>query len=336
MKRLALLALFLAPLAAYAQPEKAAEVRLAPSVGGAGAASAAPVPLTLTVPNLAAAPSAAALPAAALSAAPALAAAPASTVRETSMSPMPVPAMRAAPASAAETRAPGARGELERGGRVFAAPNADGGREFFDGGSARANASPVLGAASDGPRLSRPEGRADKPATAIPLRQRLGETADLGVVALGFQLLTGIAFLALGAHAGFPALAGAFWVLAGTELIKQLGKLRSTVVGGWQASHDQKMRTDYGTGKLIDIRGRKYGEDRYDIFAPGPVSARERWTLDATAFALGLPWVLPAGPKAVALYAAGAAAALGLRRLWRAARPAPAPAEKNPDFEYDR
>jgi hypothetical protein len=51
---------------------------------------------------------------------------------------------------------------------------------------------------------------------------------------------------------------------------------------------------------------------------------------------LGLPWVVSAGPKAVALYVAGAAAALALRRLWRLRHPEPAAVAKQPDFEYDR
>lgn len=311
----------LAPALALAQVEKAADVRAAPApVAGPGGLTA-PTPLSLTVPNLAAAP----VPAP-------IAAVP------TVMAPAPVPVMRAAPSPAAEHRTPGARGELEQGGRLAAAPDLNGGRLVFDGGLPR-DAAPALtagAAASDRPRLSRPAGAAAAPAKSIPLKQRAGETAELGVMTLGFQLVTGLAYLWLGAHAAFPLLAGALWALAGAELIKQLGNLRSVIVGGWQASHDQKMRTDYSTGRLRDIRGKKYGQDRYDEYAPGAVSPRERLVTDAAAFALGLPWVLPAGPQAVALYTAGAAAAFALRRLWRARRPEPAPADRKPDFEYDR
>jgi hypothetical protein len=139
-----------------------------------------------------------------------------------------------------------------------------------------------------------------------------------------------------GGHSAFPGLAGAFWVLAGTEMIKQLGKLRGFVVGGWQASHDQEMRTDYGTGQLKDIRGHKYGEDRYDVFAPGRVSRRARFIVDAAAVAAGLPWVASSGPKGVALYAAGAAAAFAARAAWRRLRPEPEGLDKQPNYEPDR
>ncbi|MFI5347676.1 MAG: hypothetical protein ACHQ51_14975, partial [Elusimicrobiota bacterium] len=304
-----------------------------------------PSPLALSVPAIGAAPSALA-PAAAMSPAAAL---PVAAAAQVAPAPAPVrpavvpttigSARTAAPrADPASDSKPGAAAVLALSARLTAetAPS-DAGRQTFDGGSARDRSALTVGAAaSDGPRLSRPAEAARAPAPKIPLKQRLGETAELGVMAAGFQLVTGLIFLALGAHAAFPMLAGALWVLAGGELVKQLGNLRSVIVGGWQASHDQKMRHDYGTGKLIDIRGRKYGEDRYDQTAPGPVSARERLVSGVTAFALGLPWVVPAGPKAVALYVAGAAAAFTVRRLWRLRHPEPEAVAKKPDFEYDR
>ncbi|MDE2142465.1 MAG: hypothetical protein KGJ84_08655, partial [Elusimicrobia bacterium] len=292
-----------------------------------GALSAAP--MSLSLPSLNASPAALAPVAA-----PVLptAAVPAASV-------VPAAVARTSPAAARPAgHKPAAASVLALSARLSADPVTDGGRRVFDGDAARgASALAVAGrAAADGPRLARRTEDASAAAPKIPLSQRAAETAELGVMAAGFQLVTGLIFLALGAHAAFPALAGALWVLAGGELIKQLGNLRSVVVGGWQASHDQKMRTDYGTGKLIDIRGHKYGEDRYDQTAPGPVSMRERLTSHAAAFALGLPWVIPAGPKAVLLYVAGAAAAFGLRRLWRRTHPEQTPVAKAPDFEYDR
>lgn len=76
---------------------------------------------------------------------------------------------------------------------------------------------------------------------------------------------------------------------AGIESI--LGQSRSVVVGGWQASHDMKMRVG-PDGNLRDVRGthKRYGEDRYDATAPGPVSARERFAARALAVMAGLPW----------------------------------------------
>lgn len=63
----------------------------------------------------------------------------------------------------------------------------------------------------------------------------------------------------------------ALWAVGAWAMRGHLAGLRSTVVGGWQASHDQKYRIDTGTGKLKDIRGHKYGSDRYEEWAAGPV-----------------------------------------------------------------
>jgi len=336
MTRFFLAALPLIPVLAFAQVEKAADVRVAPvPATGPGAAVAAPAALSLSAPALSAAPAAAPLAAAAPPTAPAPLVAPAPSAAAPA-SVDAAPAVQAAQAAAAE-RKPSAAAVLALSARLSAAPNVDAGVRIFDAGAPREAAALTMGAAaSDGPRLERATARAAAPAPAIPFKRRAVETAELGAVAAGFHLLTGLGFLILGAHAAFPALAGAFWVLAGSEMIKQLGRLRGVIVGGWQASHDQKMRHDYGTGELKDIRGHKYGEDRYDEWAAGPVSTRERLAAGAAAFALGLPWVVAAGPKAVALYALGASGAFVVRRLWRLRRPEPAPANRPSDFEYDR
>lgn len=329
MTRFFLAAFFLLPAAASAQTERAADVRASGAPASAPVVSAAPSPLSVSVPTLSAAPLAAApLAVAPLAVAPLAAPAPAAAAAVVPLGSV-----------AAEKKAPSARGELDRGARLTAAaPESDSGRVLFDDGAAqRAPGATFAAAASDGPRLDRPSASpASAPAPRIPLGQRVTETAELGGMAVVFHLLTGVALLILGAHASFPVLAGALWALAGSEMIKQLGKLRSVVVGGWQASHDQKMRHDYGTGKLVDIRGRKYGEDRYDQLAPGPVSARERYAAGAVAVAMGLPWVIPSGLAAVALYAGGASAAFALRAAWRRRHPEAAAVAERPNFEYDR
>jgi hypothetical protein len=336
-------------MSASAQQERAADVRVGEMpAGGPVVLTAAPAPISVSAPSL----TAGAAPSAVTMAAPAAiapsvaspgraAALPTRAAAPVVAAPLPtalVPVRAAAASVPVEGPARDATGQL-RQGAVPADAAVDAGRATFDGGSGapREAGALVEGSAASGVlRLAPATGRAPSLAPSIPLRQRAGEAADLGALALGFQFLTGIAFLALGAHASFPALAGVFWVLAGTEMIKQLGKLRGFIVGGWQASHDQKMRHDYGTGRLIDIRGKKYGEDRYDVWAPGRVSRRERFATDATAVLLGLPWVVSAGPKAVALYAAGAATAFAARAAWRRYRPEPAPVDKAPDFEPDR
>jgi len=359
MSLLALAVWFALPVGLRAQTERAADVRVVePTIpaGARGALSAAPAPISLTAAPLGAAPALSAgpatraaapfLPSASAAAAPAPAAVHAAAAAAADQpSAAPAAAAPAAPAEEEEglaaatskSGAPNARGQLDLGAGARSGAALDSGRLTFDGGAAAADETAVAaGPLSEGRRLSRASSPAPAAAPSIPLQRRAGEAVELGAYAAGMQLLTGLAFLWFGAHASFPFAAGTVWMLFGAELIAQLGKLRGVIVGGWQASHDQKMRTDYGTGRLRDIRGRKYGEDRYDEFAPGPVSPRERAALDASAFLLGLPWVAPAGARAVAAYVVGAAAAYGARRLWSRLRPAPAPVAKTPDFEYDR
>ena len=176
-----------------------------------------------------------------------------------------------------------------------------------------------------------------KDAPALSAKERFFEIADLGVMAFGLQILSGVFFAIAGAHASYPAAAGALWVLGGAALIQQLGALRSVVVGGWQASHDQRYRVDTNTGQLRDVRGHKYGSDRYEAKLPGPVSAREQAVIDAIAILLGLPWVLGGGPAAVGVYLLSAATALFLRRLWRRSRPLPETATPgDANYEIDR
>lgn len=181
------------------------------------------------------------------------------------------------------------------------------------------------------------ERRAER-APARPFKDAALDAAEAGAFAAAFHILAGILFLAAGAHAAHPILAGALWGLAASETIKHIARMHGRIVGGWQASHDQKMRHDYGTGELKDIRGHAYGEDRYDKWAPGEVSTRARAAIDVLSVLMGLPWVLGGGPTAVALYLASAGSLIALRRLLaaRAARTAPAvPVETKP-FEYDR
>ncbi len=224
---------------------------------------------------------------------------------------------------------------LEHGGKLPA--DSGSGLALFDGGALRGDS--VFGAsvADERTRLSPAPAAptAKAAAAAVPLGRRIREAKEVGSHAAGWELLTGILFLALGSKVFFPALAGVVWGWGGALMLEALAKSRAVIVGGWQASHDQKMRTDYATGKLIDIRGRAYGEDRYDEWAPGAVSPRERGVIDAAALALGLPWAWSWGPKGVALYGASALAVVAFRN-WRSRRhPAPAP-PSNTDFEYDR
>lgn len=305
--------------------------------GAIGSSLNAPSPLQLTVPALSGAPT--------LGAAPALAPAPVLIQQAVPVQAAAHPALAAARPIASPATLTAGLSPADAAGEKQPDSGYAEGRVLFDQDAARPGGSPAasagawsrlkssltLGAPSQG---AAPAGA---PRASGGVKQRLLETADVGLFALGLQVVSGIVFLIAGAHAAYPLLAGALWALGGSEMIKYLGGLRSVVVGGWQASHDQKMRVDYGTGKLKDIRGHKYGEDRYDIHRPGPVSARERAVIDAVAVLFGLPWVVGGGAAAVGAYLLSAAAALYLRRLWQRGRPQPRTATAaDAVFERDR
>src|SRR5206468_9469794 len=85
------------------------------------------------------------------------------------------------------------------------------------------------------------------------------------------------------AAAGSPVLVSLLAALvaygASRGMEQMLAQSRRRIVGGWQASHDQKYRVDPSNGELKDVRGHKYGEDRYEEYEDGAVSAGERlWT----------------------------------------------------------
>ncbi len=123
------------------------------------------------------------------------------------------------------------------------------------------------------PEANAPQARVVAPANG-PIRTAVHETIEVGTMLIPLAL---VSFFAKGmlAHTGLaaPALL-ALWGLGFWAMRDHLAAMRSTVVGGWQASHDQKYRVDYHTGKLRDVRGQKYGEDRYEERAPGAVGPR--------------------------------------------------------------
>ena len=99
------------------------------------------------------------------------------------------------------------------------------------------------------------------------------ETAETGAATIPF--LAAAAILKANVHETaylVPAMLG-LWGVSYLAMRAQLAGLRAKVVGGWQASHDQKYRTDYGTGQMRDIRGQKYGSDRYEEMQDGAVGA---------------------------------------------------------------
>lgn len=91
--------------------------------------------------------------------------------------------------------------------------------------------------------------------------------------------------------------------MASRTMFDQLGSLRGTVVDGWQASHDQRYRVG-GDGRLRDVRGHKYGADRYERYAPGPVGRTASALIRAAGIAAGAAWLWGTGLSGWALYAA--------------------------------
>jgi hypothetical protein len=209
-------------------------------------------------------------------------------------------APRPAGASAGLTQVAGAL-QRERGdgsSAAQAAPSAAA-RAFFDGGLGKAaRATAVVAAAATPGGLGMPAAyalqkyageRSTRPAPRpAPLSQRIAEQVDshLGLGAAAF-----VGLVARNAVAGSPVLVAllaallAFGASKGME--EMLAQARRRVVGGWQASHDQKYRVDPSNGRLKDVRGHKYGDDRYEEYEDGPVSAGERLWARAAGTLLG-------------------------------------------------
>lgn len=125
-----------------------------------------------------------------------------------------------------------------------------------------------------------------------PVKTAVFETAEVAAMSIPLA----IAAFIMKANMTDPAILIpsmlALWGLGFFALRAHLAGIRSTVVGGWQASHDQKYRVDYNTGLLKDIRGKKYGEDRYDERADGPVGPRALTALGIASAAAAAAFLL--------------------------------------------
>lgn len=196
-----------------------------------------------------------------------------------------------------------------------AAPSAEAvSQTFFDGAETpKPSADAVMTPAPD----STSGGR-------TPLQKRAWETAELAVTSVPPHLFAAMASGLTHGTAGYPVVMAALWYGASEALAAHLGTLRQTVVGGWQASHDQKYRVG-GDGQLRDVRGHKYGSDRYEEYAAGAVSVKERLTIAAAMTSMGLLWTQSSGLM-TSLTFAGLMAAATAFALWRRAR-RPAPRE---------
>lgn len=152
-------------------------------------------------------------------------------------------------------------------------------RQTFDAASTPADAPAAVSAAPardvvpsylETSEPNSPAGRVTKPVMG-PVKTAVVETAEVAATMIPFAVA---ALIMKGAMSNpailIPSMLG-LWALAFYAMRSHLAGVRSTVVGGWQASHDQKYRVDPNTGRIRDIRGHKYGSDRYEEWQAGPV-----------------------------------------------------------------
>ena len=149
-------------------------------------------------------------------------------------------------------------------------------RQAFDAGAKTPTEAPAVAAMESTARAqyledpNSPRGRiVSRPMG--PVKTAVMETAEVATMMIPLAF---VAMIMRGTISNpaimIPAMI-ALWAAGAWAMRGHLAGLRSTVVGGWQASHDQKYRIDPGTGQLKDIRGHKYGSDRYEEWAAGPV-----------------------------------------------------------------
>lgn len=189
------------------------------------------------------------------------------------------------------------------------------GRTAFDAGISNVPSTPAVavpGGGSARSGLARPSavanqvsGRSAPEAPRSGAKVRAFEFVETAMHGGGAALLSFFIASALGAT--FPLLVGPAMGLtshvASAAMFDHLGGLRGKVVDGWQASHDQRYRVG-GDGQLRDVRGHKYGSDRYERYAPGPVGRTASFLIRAAAAASGAAWLSGAGLGGWALYAA--------------------------------
>ncbi len=175
-----------------------------------------------------------------------------------------------------------ARAALVRAGTALSAAAKEGAdqgavsRRVFDAGAKTPAEAPAVYA---GPSASRPAAleEPNSPRHRVvtramgPVRTAAAETVEIAAMSIPVALA---ALIMKGAMTNpyllIPSML-ALWAAGAWAMRGHLAGLRSTVTGGWQASHDQKYRVDPNTGGLRDVRGHKYGADRYDEWTAGPV-----------------------------------------------------------------
>jgi hypothetical protein len=213
--------------------------------------------------------------------APSLTAAAALTPALALPAPAVVPADRALPALASIGSALSAPAKGQDEGSVS--------RAAFDAAKpAKEHDAAVLGSERAAPH--------DHLARAIPSEPRTRmtpviEAAEVGLTMSVFAIPAFIARANIGDPVALGLALAAIWGLAAWTGRDHLRRLRQVWVDGWQASHDQKYRVDYATGRQRDIRGHKYGSDRYDKYDKGPAGRIATGLISAAAAAAALAFL---------------------------------------------
>lgn len=188
-------------------------------------------------------------------------------------------------------------------------------RTAFDAGISHSPSAPAVSIPGGGlsrSGLARPSAFANqvsgRSAPEVPrsgAKVRALEFVETAMYGGGVALLSFVIASAVGA--AFPLMLGPAMGLtshvSSRTMFDQLGGLRGKVVDGWQASHDQRYRVG-GDGQLRDVRGHKYGADRYERYAPGAVGSTASTLIRLAAAATGAVWLSGAGLTGWALYAA--------------------------------
>jgi len=159
---------------------------------------------------------------------------------------------------------------------------------------------PVLPLVYEAGRWARSRKAPAEPLAGGP-KARAWEFAEVALTGAGAMLPAGFLLMLLGGTSVLPAAMAAASMLGAIGMTQHLSGLRAKVVGGWQASHDQKYRVG-SDGKMRDVRGHKYGEDRYEEMAPGAVGPTARLLIRGAAALAGLLWLSGSGWVDLAVY----------------------------------
>ena len=166
--------------------------------------------------------------------------------------------------------------------------------------------------------------------TPPSLKEKVLENVEAHILVLPMLFAASAASWLLGDSALLPVALAAVGAVTAVAMEQTVSKLRRTIVGGWQASHDQRYRVDTRTGELHDVRGHKYGSDRYEAYAEGVVTPGERLWYRLVGAGLAFSWIgLSPDFKTFVLGAALTAAYIAHDFVRLRRRPAAVPSEED-------